>query len=99
MGFSPRRPYALENNTTAAAPADVYNNAILPRAAALDTSKMTYSVTWNANNHPYSTAIVNNQVVAVPNTVQVTVNYQWIPGVFHVAPITLTSTSVAPMCY
>jgi hypothetical protein len=35
-----------QNSGTLTTPTDVYNNAILPHAVGLDTSQLTYSVTW-----------------------------------------------------
>ncbi|MGO8746485.1 MAG: TadE/TadG family type IV pilus assembly protein [Thermoguttaceae bacterium] len=91
--------YAQETGNSAATAADVYNNAILPMVAGLNTSDLSYTVTWNTSNYPYSTTIVNGQVVAVTNTVQVTVSYQWIPEAYLAGPFTLTSTSITPMSY
>jgi Flp pilus assembly protein TadG len=91
--------YAQENGKTAAAATDVYNNAILPMAVGLNTGDLTYSVTWNTSNYPYSTTISGGQVVAVTNTVQVTVSYKWIPEAYLAGPFTLTSTSITPMSY
>jgi Flp pilus assembly protein TadG len=90
--------WAKDTGNTAAAPADIYNNAILPNAVGLDTTQLQYSVTWNTSNAPYSTSIVNNQIVATGNTVSVTVSYQWIPEAF-LGGLTIRSTSVMPMAY
>ena len=79
--------YQLETSKAAATAQDVYNNAILPKAVGLDTTKLSSSVTWNANNQP-------------PNsTVTVTVTYQWKPEVFLLGTFTLSSTSTMPMAY
>ena len=63
---------------------------------ALDTSKLNYSVTWNASNSP-----VNPTNFETPsgNTVTVTVTYTWIPEWFFIGPFNLTSTSTMPMSY
>jgi hypothetical protein len=89
-------------------------NIAAANAAALDTSRISVSVTitahsgtydWDdtANNNnrlPYSTYTdSNNNTDYQTNTVQVTVSYQWVPGWFLSGPITLTSTSVLPMSY
>src|SRR5579884_3973984 len=56
--------YQSMTGKPAATAADVYNNAIAPRAVMLDPAKLQYNVTWNPNNRQDSTV-----------TVQVT--YQW----------------------
>src|SRR6516162_6873338 len=45
--------YAQEMNVTAPAPADIYNNVILPMAEGLDTSQLNYSITYNTSNWPF----------------------------------------------
>jgi Flp pilus assembly protein TadG len=55
--------------------------------------------TNNGDRWPYSSVTINNTTYNVTNTVSVTVTYQWIPEWFLIGPITLTSTSVMPMCY
>jgi Flp pilus assembly protein TadG len=93
--------YAKDTGNPAATPADIYNNAIVPYAVGLDTSKIVYSVTYSSADNqprPYSTTIVNGDIVATGNTVTVTVQYQWIPEAFF-GGVTLSSTSVMPMSY
>jgi Flp pilus assembly protein TadG len=90
--------WAKDTGNTAAAPADIYNNAILPNAVALDTTQLSYTVTWNANNGPAQATLVNGNIVYTGNTVSVTVSYQWIPEAF-LGGLTLSSTSVMPMAY
>ena len=83
-------------------------------AVALDGRKLKVSVTitthtgtydWDDtadtnNRAPISTyRDANNNLVYVTNTVSVTVSYSWVPEVYLVGPITLTSTSVMPMSY
>jgi hypothetical protein len=71
---------------------DIYNNAIAPNTVSLDTSQLSYSVTWpdvynlpgKPDNWPGS-------------TVTVTVSYQWFPETFVVGPFNLTSTSTMPI--
>jgi Flp pilus assembly protein TadG len=90
--------YALENpGKTAATAQDIYNNAILPQAGALNTSKLTYSVTWNKTNSPVSAT--NDYEKPTGNTVTVTVTYTWMPEWFLVGPINLSSSSTVPMSY
>jgi hypothetical protein len=89
--------YAKETNQPAATPQDIFNNAIVPGAVALDPSKLSYTVTWNQNNWPL---YVDNDVeTPTGNTVTVTVTYQWVPEMYLVGPITLTSTSTSQMMY
>ena len=76
----------------------IYANAMLPYAAGLDTSKITYSVTWDADNSPSYTATVNGKSVQISNVVIVTVNYQWIPEAY-LGGITLSSTSTSVMSF
>ncbi|MBI1916028.1 MAG: pilus assembly protein [Planctomycetes bacterium] len=81
----------------AATTTDVYNNAILPNATAMDPTSLSSSVTWNKNNAPYS--VSSSFEKPVGNTVSVTVTYTWIPEIFFIGPITLSSTSTLPMSY
>jgi Flp pilus assembly protein TadG len=89
--------YELETGNAAATPQDVYNNAILPYAVNLDLSQLSCTVTWNANNMPYS--VNSDYEKPTNNTVTVTVNYNWFPEVYLVGPIVLSSTSTLPMSY
>jgi Flp pilus assembly protein TadG len=89
--------YELETGNPAATPEDIYNEAILPKAVALDPNSLSYSVTWDENNLP----LFVDEDVQHPtgNIVTVTVTYQWLPEFYLVGPFTLTSTSVAQMMY
>jgi Flp pilus assembly protein TadG len=69
----------------AATAADVYNNAILPKAVALDPSQLTYNVTWSPDNNQGS-------------TVTVKVTYHWIPEAF-LPGMYLSSSSTAVVLY
>jgi Flp pilus assembly protein TadG len=91
--------YAKEMNVTAPAPADIYNNVVLPAAVGFDPSKLNYSITYNTSNAPTHTILdAQNNVTPVQNTVTVTLTYQWVPEAF-LGSITLSSTSVMPMSY
>ena len=49
IGFDARLPVSQGRQLAAAAEdwrTDLYNNAILPRVVALDTSRLSYTVTW-----------------------------------------------------
>jgi Flp pilus assembly protein TadG len=92
--------YQAMTGQPAATGQDVYNNVIVPKGVALNLSKLTYSVTWNTSNSPYHTKIVggilNGDVVAVTNTVSVTINYTWIPEAY-LGGVTFSSTSTTVM--
>jgi Flp pilus assembly protein TadG len=77
--------YEQQTGKPAATAADVYNNAIEPRAVTLDLSQLTYGVTWTPNNNPPD------------STVTVTVSYVWNP--LLIGPVTLSSTSTMGMSY
>ena len=91
------RLYQQDTGIPAATALDVYNNVIAMQAAGLKLNPADCNVTWQPSlpigNRPYR--LVNNQVV--PNTVTVTITYQWLPEAFVAGPITLSSTSVSPM--
>src|SRR5262245_22131719 len=57
--------YAQEMKVTAPTPDDIYNNAVLPMAAGLDTSQLKYSITYNdTSNQLYHTILdANNNVI------------------------------------
>ena len=89
--------YAEETGNAAATPQDVYNNAILPAAATLNLSRLSYEVTWNENNMPLDASA--SYETPHGNTVSVTVTYQWFPEMYLIGPFSLTSTSTAQMIY
>jgi Flp pilus assembly protein TadG len=91
------RQYQQETGNSAATAQDVYNNAILPLATSLDLSHLTYSVSWNTSNMPYT--VSTDYENPTGNTVTVTVNYKWFPEMYLAGPITLSSTSTVPMSY
>jgi Flp pilus assembly protein TadG len=88
-------------------------NIIKAQAVVLDPSKLTVKVNFNMSSGSYdwddtadngqrwpsSQKTINGTNYNETNTVSVTVSYQWFPEWFFVGPITLTSTSVMPMCY
>ncbi len=82
---------------TAATAQDVFDKAIRPNATILDPSSLGYSVTWDKKNAPYS--VTTDFAKPTTNTVTVTVTYTWIPEVFFIGPITLSSSSTLPMSY
>lgn len=90
--------FARETGQPPATAQDIFDRAIVPRAIGLDVSQLSCSVTWDTNNAPYRVVVQNEQVIAVANTVTVTVRYRWIPEAF-LGGITLSSTSVSPVYY
>jgi Flp pilus assembly protein TadG len=91
--------YAKDTGKTAASATDVYQQVIAPRSVGLDLTKLSYNVSWNTNNSPHHTVIANGSVVAVTNTVTVTVSYLWIPEAIPAAAITMSSSSTSAMSY
>src|SRR5579875_1564408 len=89
--------YQQETGNPAATPQDIYTNAIVPYAINLDLSQLSYTVTWNTNNMPYS--VHYNYGMPTNNTVTVTIYYNWFPEAYLVGPIVLSSTSTMPMSY
>lgn len=82
---------------------------LLARAVSLDANSLTVTATWSPPtgmtpvNMP---TYVNTDPTLIPpaqqtiqNYVTVTVSYQWMPELYLVGPITLTSTSTMPMSY
>lgn len=55
--------YQRRNRQPAPTSADVFNNAIRPKAVSLNPQQLTYAVEWDAD----------------ATTVAVTVNYDWVP--------------------
>ena len=90
--------YAKETGNPAATPADVYNNAILPQAAGMHGANLGYSVSWSTSNEQTHTGTyvdpvtTETKVVAVFNTVSVTVTYTFNTGLFGTIPVSSTST-------
>jgi Flp pilus assembly protein TadG len=82
---------------------------LLPKAVGLNTSNLTISASWSppANTTPINmpTYMDTDPTLTTPgqitfqNYVTVTVSYQWLPELYLIGPITLTSTSTIPMSY
>lgn len=94
--------YQADNpGKTAATVDDVFNNAILPMAAGLDTTELRngVTVTWpNGKGPVYADPNSNPPGQPIGTTVVVTVSYSWIPAGFF-GGARLTSTSIMPMQY
>jgi Flp pilus assembly protein TadG len=71
---------------------DVYDSAVRPKLVALDTSYLTFKIGYPS---------VINQSTKPDNwphsQVTVTVTYNWLPDLYLVGPITLSSTSSLPI--
>ena len=91
-GYQHRKDSNLAEGTPAEWKSDIYTNAILPRVVALDLSRLSYTVTWPD---------VVNQPGKPDNwpgsKVDVTVTYEWMPELYLIGPIRLTSTSSMPI--
>lgn len=88
--------YERRTGNTAATAEDVHNNAIVPRAVTLNPDQLESTVTWDQSNEPYT---VTNYSRPRGNTVTVTVTYQWMPDMYVIGPITLSSSSTQPVSY
>lgn len=88
--------YAKETGNSAATASDVFNQAILPRAVALDSSLLSSSVTWSKSNRIYDYNSTTGTYVG--NMVTVTLSYQWTPEWLGQS-VTMTSSSTVPMAY
>jgi hypothetical protein len=91
-GYQYRRDAGLATGTSSDWSGDIYNNGIKPYIVGLDSSRLTYQVSWPD---------VVNQPGKPDNwpgsKVDVTVSYKWFPELYLVGPITLTSTSSMPI--
>jgi Flp pilus assembly protein TadG len=97
--------YAKQTGLSAATASDVYNQAVAPRAVALQPNSLTCVVTWNkgdgtvtTNGRVYEIALVNGSYAMTGDSVTVTVQYAWLPEVFG-WPMTLSSSSTVPMSF
>jgi Flp pilus assembly protein TadG len=90
--------FTLDTGQPMATPQSIYTNVIQPEAVGLDTSQLTYSVTWdNSNEMPiYLANPATGQYLR--NRVTVKITYNWVPEAY-LGSITLTSTSVMEMSY
>jgi Flp pilus assembly protein TadG len=71
---------------------DIIDNAVTPKRTALDPTKLTVTASWptviNQPDHPDNWP---------GSKVTVTVSYRWMPELYLIGPITLTSTSELPI--
>ncbi len=90
--------WAADMKKTPLTAKDIYDQAVAPYAVGLESSRVTYSVTYNTNSQATHSVVSSGQVYLVQNTVTVTINYKWLPEAF-LSEMTLSSTSVVPMSY
>jgi Flp pilus assembly protein TadG len=91
-GYQYRKDNGQANGTATDWEQDIRDNAVLPHVVAVDPLKVNVSAQWPD---------VINQPGKPDNwpgsKVEVTVSYQWLPELYLVGPITLTSTSSMPI--
>jgi len=106
--------YAAVPGNSAVSASDIYTNAILPMAAGLNTNNLSYQIqwgtavsgswvwtSWDASSQAPTSANPNSSPAGQPlyNAVQVTVTYEWTPGLYFTGTLNLTSTAVMSMSY
>jgi Flp pilus assembly protein TadG len=91
----------------------ITNTLVNANAAGMDISQLQTSISFNMSSGsydwdntsqngsrwPYSLRTIGDTTYSETNTVSVTVTYSWLPELYLVGPISLTSTSVMPVCY
>jgi Flp pilus assembly protein TadG len=91
----------------------ITTNLVNANAAGMDTSQLQVSINFNMSSGsydwdntsqngsrwPYSLRTIGGTTYSETNTVSVTVTYVWWPEAYFIGPVTLTSTSVMPVCY
>ena len=91
----------------------IIQNIVNANAFDMDTSALSVTITINTSSGSYdwdnttdtnsrwpsSSATVSGTNYNETNTVSVTVTYTWTPPLFVAGPVTISSTSVMPMCY
>jgi len=101
--------YPQKTGVPAISNSDDLRTYLLAQANALDSSKLTVTVSWtgagNVTPSNMPTYVDTNPNLVPPgqkvvtNNVIVTVSYQWFPEVYLVGPINLSSTSQMAMSY
>jgi Flp pilus assembly protein TadG len=76
---------------------DIYDSAARPQLIALDPNNLTFQVGWPMVTNPSGTVVQNKPDNWPGSSVTVTVSYQWLPELYLIGPITLTSTSTMPV--
>lgn len=91
--------YALDTGNAKATPSSVYTTIIKPLAIGMDTSKLTYSVTWDDSSEMPIYLSNSTTNTYSRNRVTVTISYTWVPEAYIKNSVTLTSTAVMEMSY
>jgi len=91
-GYQYRQDAGLSTGTAADWQTDIYNNGVAPYIVSLDASQLTVTASWPD---------VVNQPGKPDNwpgsKVDVTVTYKWMPEMYLIGPIYLSSTSSMPI--
>jgi Flp pilus assembly protein TadG len=95
--YEKERRQAGDMTSRAATPDDVLQQAILPRATALDPARLTCTVVW-PDGDKWPQHVISDTGQARSNRVKVTVTYQWVPEAIF-GGVALQSTSEVLMCY
>jgi Flp pilus assembly protein TadG len=99
--------YQKELNQPSPDTQTILQQAVLPKAVAMESDNLSLSVRWvnkatgvasDWDAAPKDVKSVNPAGEYVTNSVRVTVTYQWSPGVL-LGNLTLTSTSELPMSF
>jgi Flp pilus assembly protein TadG len=100
---------ATSTGVSAVSSSDTLRSYLLPRTLLLTSSNLTITASWSGagsvtpSNMPTYVNTDSNlsppAQISIQNYVTVTVSYKWMPEVYVVGPITLTSTSTMPMSY
>jgi Flp pilus assembly protein TadG len=90
--------YSREAGVPAPTSQQLFATIVGAQMVSLDPTQLSATITWNSSNSPTHPTDTGGNIVAVTNTVRVTVTYQWIPESF-LGGFTLTSTSEMPMAY
>jgi Flp pilus assembly protein TadG len=90
--------YAKETGKSAATQDDVNTKVVQSEAIILDPARLNCTVSWDDSSEMpvYYDTKANKWKT---NNVTVTVTYQWMPEVYLVGPLTLTTTTTTPVCY
>jgi Flp pilus assembly protein TadG len=91
--------YALDTGNAKATQSSVYTTIIQPLAIGMDTSKLTYSVTWDDSSEMPIYLSNSSTNTYSRNRVTVTISYTWVPEAYIKNSVTLTSTAVVEMSY
>ncbi|MFL5242310.1 MAG: TadE/TadG family type IV pilus assembly protein [Gemmataceae bacterium] len=91
-GYQYRKDAGQAIGTSSDWKTDIYNNGIAPYIVALDSSKITSTITWpDVVNQPGKPDNWPGSKVTVE------IDYQWMPELYLIGPINLTSTSSMPI--